>query len=383
MRAIRSTSIPPSESLLAMRLVKVAAAALNQTPLDWDGNKANILGGPRRGPAPQGSAFSACPSFASPVTAARTRSCRPGVRRDGARRCSARSLPETPGMVVSLGLPLFHSNAVYNCCALVADGRMRRLRRQARAGGRRHPLRAALVQAVAAGPRGRGPSCAAQSYPIGDIYFDVRRGADRLRDLRGRLDRQRPGADLRSSGGRRDPESERQPLRVRQDTRSDAGSCSKARARSASSYVYANLLGNEAGRAIYDGGLFDRDAAARCWRAAPRFRFRDSRADHGSHRRRPHARAPASRFRAIEPDVESEPGECVEVAARVSGDRAGAPRAAARRLGDVARTSRKRSSRARCALGLFDYMRKSRSSGFVVSLSGGADSSRGARAWSR
>ena len=26
-----------------MRLIKVAAAALNQTPLDWDGNQRNIV----------------------------------------------------------------------------------------------------------------------------------------------------------------------------------------------------------------------------------------------------------------------------------------------------------------------------------------------------
>ena len=27
-----------------MKLIKVAAAVLNQTPLDWESNKANILG---------------------------------------------------------------------------------------------------------------------------------------------------------------------------------------------------------------------------------------------------------------------------------------------------------------------------------------------------
>src|SRR4029077_1937667 len=29
---------------LVMQLIKVAAAVLNQTPLDWDGNKAHMLG---------------------------------------------------------------------------------------------------------------------------------------------------------------------------------------------------------------------------------------------------------------------------------------------------------------------------------------------------
>ena len=50
---------------------------------------------------------------------------------------------------------------------------------------------------------------------------------------------------------------------------------------SASSYVYANLLGNEAGRAIYDGGAMIA-SAGKLVAIGPRFSFADRAADLGA-----------------------------------------------------------------------------------------------------
>ena len=48
------------------------------------------------------------------------------------------------------------------------------------------------------------------------------------------------------------------------------------------SYVYANLLGNEAGRAIYDGDAHDRLRRASCWPPGRAFGFGDHDADRGA-----------------------------------------------------------------------------------------------------
>jgi NAD+ synthase (glutamine-hydrolysing) len=137
------------------------------------------------------------------------------------------------------------------------------------------------------------------------------------------------------------------------------------------SYIYANLLGNEAGRAIYDGDAMIA-SNGKLLATGPRFSFashhlttsvidvdqsRMQRARSSTFRLdiRQHAeRSVAVDFRypqvALEktqvsgPDWESSPYLKEEEFARA------------------------------VSLGLFDYLRKSRSRGFVVSLSGGADS---------
>ena len=100
-----------------MRLIKVAAAALNQTPLDWEGNAANIR---------------------TAIESARERGahllCLPELSITGygcedaffshaviatAERVLAELLPATKGMAVSFGLPVFHFGALYNCSAFV------------------------------------------------------------------------------------------------------------------------------------------------------------------------------------------------------------------------------------------------------------------------
>jgi NAD+ synthase (glutamine-hydrolysing) len=137
------------------------------------------------------------------------------------------------------------------------------------------------------------------------------------------------------------------------------------------SYVSANLLGNEAGRAIYEGGALIA-SAGRLLAAGPRFPFqpvavttavididatRMSRARTGSYQ--PDLANRAVRvvrdfaFPEIEPEVAPPEAPSWESSANMKEE-------------EFTRA---------LALGLFDYLRKSRSRGFVVSLSGGADSS--------
>jgi len=136
-------------------------------------------------------------------------------------------------------------------------------------------------------------------------------------------------------------------------------------------YVYANLAGNEAGRAIYDGGVIVASAGA-IVAAGRRFPFGDHALTTAvvdiDANRLAQARAPAA---AID-DGEA----CVPVAF------APPPLAPARGEPGDRRDTWERGPHVKeeefargVALGLFDYLRKSRSRGFVVSASGGADSS--------
>src|SRR5688572_27612081 len=105
-----------------MKLIKVAAAVLNTTPLDWAGNQRVMLGAiaeaRRQGvsilclPEMCVSGYGCEDAFHSPATA-RT-----------AWQVLQEVLPETRGVVVSFGLSLVHQNGIFNCAALVADGKV-------------------------------------------------------------------------------------------------------------------------------------------------------------------------------------------------------------------------------------------------------------------
>jgi len=137
------------------------------------------------------------------------------------------------------------------------------------------------------------------------------------------------------------------------------------------SYVYANLLGNEAGRAIYDGDALIA-TGGRVIAQASRFSFADHALVSGvidvDLTRVLHASLNSS-----QPRVVSAPGECVSVDFAFPSVEAFGPDAGVAEWERSSELKEEEFARA-IALGLFDYCRKSRSRGFVVSLSGGADS---------
>ena len=105
-----------------MRLLKVAAAALNQTPLDWSSNKRNIVGAIAAAKS-QGVGVLCLPELCVTGYGCEDAFLAPGTR-ETALDVVGEILPETRGIVVSLGLPLLHAKAVFNTCCLVADGRI-------------------------------------------------------------------------------------------------------------------------------------------------------------------------------------------------------------------------------------------------------------------
>ena len=129
------------------------------------------------------------------------------------------------------------------------------------------------------------------------------------------------------------------------------------------SYVYANLLGNEAGRVIYDGGALIA-SGGKLLAAGPRFSFADrpvttavvdvdaTRMHAGAHRQL-HARA-------VEPTDDRLRRAC---RSRCRGGRAASSPSRASPPWELVRTSKEEEFARAVALGLFDYLRKSRSHG--------------------
>src|SRR4029453_11202023 len=103
-----------------MRLLHVAAAVLNQTPLDWRQNLDYILQAIREARSREVSLLclpELCISGYGCEDAFHSANTHP---RAWSLLCEL--LPEARGMVVSIGLPALHHNGLFNCAALIVDG---------------------------------------------------------------------------------------------------------------------------------------------------------------------------------------------------------------------------------------------------------------------
>jgi NAD+ synthase (glutamine-hydrolysing) len=351
-----------------MKLIKVAAATLNQTPLSWAQNQANIVSALRRA-RQEGVSILCLPELCITGYGCEDAFLSPSVRAE-ALRVLRELLPETRGLIVSLGLPILHHNASFNACCLVQDGRVLGfVAKRALAGDGIHyeprwfkpwpPGERAFLRLDG------------ERVPIGDIYFEcggVRIGFEICEDA---WIAQRPGAQLVAEAVDviLNPSASHFAFGKYEIRRRLVLEGSRA---FGVSYVYANLLGNEAGRAIYDGDALiasggDLLAVGR------RFSFADvelvtATVDVDLTRSR------RSALSSFQPDVSTANDECVVSAHDFPDIEPSAASVTLSHWERSPRTKEEEFTRA-LALGLFDYMRKSRSHGFVVSLSGGADSS--------
>ncbi len=351
-----------------MNLLKVAAAVLNQTPLDWRGNRTRIVSAieTARG---LGASVLCLPELCVSGYGCEDTFQSPNTLRQ-ALRVLEEVAPATGGMVVTLGLPLMVKNAIFNVAALVADRQVHGfVGKQHLAGDGIHyeprwfkPWPAGVCDTV----EFRGIP-----VPAGDLFFDIggiRFGFEICEDA---WAADRPGIHLARKGVdvMLNPSASHfafGKIAIRQRfvlEGSRAFGCS---------YVYANLLGNEAGRAIYDGEAMIA-TAGRLVALGPRFAYAEAVVTSAVvdvdvtrlHQSRlatyqpapdsPPACVPVPGFRwpPVEPTLANPQLPAWETAGRLKEE-------------EFARA---------VPLALFDYLRKSRSLGFVVSLSGGADSS--------
>lgn len=350
-----------------MKLIRVAAAALNQTPMDWDENAANIRS------AIDAARERGASVFCLPELCITGYGCEDAFFSAAVQQMSLRMLaeviPSTCGMAVSIGLPLLHAGALYNTCAFVVDKQLRGLvAKQRLAGDGLHyeprwfkPWPADAVTTTRFGDR---------DIPIGDLLFDlhgIRVGFEICEDAwvaeRPAADHARLAADIILNPSASHFAFGKSVIRNRL--------VAEASRAFGVTYVYSNLVGNEAGRVIYDGQTLigtHGDIVA----LGPRLSFQpftvcDAVVDIDATRMR---RAQSSSY---EPQLAYDADRVVAVDFLLPS----ASPAVATTLPIAWEESRhlqeEEFTRAIC-LGLYDYLRKSHSSGFVVSLSGGADS---------
>ena len=105
-----------------MRLVKVAAAVLNQTPLDWDGNQSRIVEAVRQAKRDDVSIL-CLPELCITGYGCEDAFFSPGVQETSVQILKT-LLPECNGMVVSVGLPMLVSGGLYNTACLIVDGKI-------------------------------------------------------------------------------------------------------------------------------------------------------------------------------------------------------------------------------------------------------------------
>ena len=354
-----------------MRLVKVAVACVNQTPFAWDENFAHLRGAIERA---RGESVTL---LCLPELAITGYGCEDAFFMDGLQDTAFAQLEAlatlTAGMIVAVGLPIYHEKALYNAAALVVDGAILGFAaKQFLAGDGIHyeprwfkPWPAGEVDQL----ERASADGTVRRYPIGDLLFDVgdiRIGFEICEDA---WVANRPGIDLALRGADIlcNPSASHfafDKFAVRQRFVIEGSRAFGV------AYLYTNLLGNEAGRVVYDGGgliASNGELAAR----GRRFSFHDVELTSAvvdiDTNRREQARRGSNRPRH---DAEALTVEAAFVwPARRPESRAQPPPSWEERP-----TLREEEFTRAVALGLWDYLRKSRAQGYVVSLSGGADS---------
>ncbi len=354
-----------------MKLINVAVACLNQTPLAWDDNFAHIQ------TAIEHARSQNVTLLCLPEMAITGYGCEDAFFTDGLHRLAFEQLDQiaalTAGMVVAVGLPVYHERALYNAAALLVDGVIVGfVGKQFLAGDGIHYEPRWFKE----WPRGevdvlertRDDGSIAR-YPIGDLVFDVgdvRVGFEICEDA---WVANRPGTELALRGVDVicNPSASHfafGKFAVRQRFVIE-GSRAYAVA-----YLYSNLLGNEAGRVVFDGGGLIASGGALCARG-PRLSFREVEVSAAvvdvDANRRDQARRGSHRPRHDAEDL------VIEVPFVWPALNPVAPVISVASWEDGPDLKEEEFSRA-VALGLWDYLRKSRAQGYVVSLSGGADS---------
>lgn len=349
-----------------MKLIKVAAACMNQIPFDWDHNVANVRAAIAQARA-AGVTVLCLPELCLTGYGCEDAFFAPGLQ-EQAFAALEELLPDTRGLVVSFGLPLYHEKALYNVAALAVDGAIAGFVGKRFLAGDGIHYEPRWFKEWPAGERDVVEH-GEHAWPIGDLLFDVgdvRIGFEICEDA---WVANRPGSDLALRGVDLllNPSAShfafgkfavRQRFVVEGSRAFGVG------------YLYANLLGNEAGRVVYDGGALVASGGELLARGR-RLAFTEVElaiavVDVESNRRE------QARRGSHRPRHDSETG-VVELDFTWPARRPDAPATIARTWEDLADVRHEEFART-VALGLWDYLRKSRGRGYVVSISGGADS---------
>jgi NAD+ synthase (glutamine-hydrolysing) len=308
---------------------KIGAAALNQTPLDWHGNKSRIIS------AINDAKQAGLSLLLLPELCISGYGCEDAFyaenTTDRSLKILLELLPETAGITLSVGLPLRFEGALFNVNALITNTKLLGFAAKRVLANDGVYYEARWFKAW---PRGKlsqieiNSQFNSECFTIGDQIFQVdelKIGYEICEEAwvaeRTGLWAQQQGADIilnPSASHFAFGKNERRKQIIREGSKNFEAL-----------YLYSNLLGNDAGRIIYEGGCYIANAGE-IIAATPRFSFKDYQLTW----------VDLNASKAIPDDSLSKEEEFVRAT----------------------------------TLGLFDYLLKSRSKGFVISLSGGVDS---------
>jgi len=352
-----------------MKLIKVAAGVLNQTPRDWKGNLSNILEAINQARIQKVSIL-CLPEM-----------CITGYGLEDDYFCLdvfnrailklKEICPHTLGMIVNVGLPIIFDNTLYNATALMIDGKVAGFRcKESLANDGIHyesrwfkPWPKGVSQIINIPELGG-------TFPIGDIHFNVGGIKIGLELCEEAWTANRPGAILATKGVDiyLNPSASHfsfGKLNIRKNFVVDGSRAFNA------TYIYTNLVGNESGRAIYDGGALIASGGT-LLAQGKRFTYQNvllTTAIVDVHT----TKTSQVRTASFQPNVEKYNVGCVNIEFdfRTVVDKSVE---LVEESWEYGMSIKHEECTRALGLALMDYMRKSHTKGFVVSLSGGADS---------
>ncbi len=348
-------------------LIKVAGCTLNQTPIDWDGNKNRILEAIQTAQKEKVSIL-CLPELSITGYGCEDIFFNPHIH-EKALEVLFNLIPQTKNIITAFGLPMMFQGNLFNCTAVVANGKLVGLvpkKNLAREGVHYEPRwfkawPAKLIREI---------EIHKISYPIGDLHFDFEGLKIGFEICEEAWASNRPGSNLAENGIDiiLNPSASHFAFGK---MKSRLGFVTEGSRAFNVGYIYSNLVGNESGRIIFDGGVLIA-SGGQLLAQGERFTFKDvtvtsSIIDVEKNR------VQRARTTSQDPKLEQESDLCIEVDFIV-------PESENSKINSVIKdwetsnnVKEEEFSRA-VALGLFDFVRKSYQNGFVVSLSGGIDS---------
>ncbi|MCP9766755.1 NAD(+) synthase [Lacihabitans sp. LS3-19] len=347
-----------------MELVKVGAAALNQTPLDWLGNKKNILA------AIEEAKSQNIQILCLPELCITSYGCEDAFYSPDVFKISLEILEDivdnTQDIVTCVGLPIWVNNKIYNAACVIANRQIlgfvckQHLPNYGLFYEDRwfHRWKPSQISEI---------SIKGIKYPVGDLIFNfenIRIGLEICEDgwvaNRPAIRHFDKGVDIILNPSASPFAFHKFKIREQLVTDASRAFCC--------AYVYTNLLGNEAGRLIFDGDAMvcsGGDVLA----SSQRFSYADftltsAIVDIGKNK------IEQAKIKSSLPTDLKLINSNFELTYSEIPNTSFAEMEAFEKGGSL---KEEEFSRA-VSLALFDYLRKSRSNGFTISLSGGADS---------
>ncbi|QEG21240.1 NAD(+) synthase [Mariniblastus fucicola] len=350
-----------------MKLINVAAGVLNQTPLDWKNNSDNIISAITQARDTNVSIL-CLPELCISGYGCEDEFHSPGIR-VSAQEILLELLPHTVGMVVSFGVPLMYAGGIFNCAALAVDGRLVGFVPKQHLAGDGIHYEPRWFKAWPGGIHGE-IEFGDQEYPIGDLIFDVggvRIGFEICEDA---WVGTRPGGSLAARGADiiLNPSASHFAFdkhQVRQRFVLEGSRAFNV------SYVYSNLTGNESGRAIFDGDAMIA-SGGNLLACGQRLSFKPVLLTSAIINVEA-TRMVRARTGSFEPSVDGDEDDVIDVDFEFPPCKLERPELVKSEWETNTDIKAEEFTRA-VSLGLFDYLRKSNSKGFIVSLSGGCDS---------